>query len=151
MCVTPPYLAWSPLCIQQSVYNHHGRCSLLSRTYFHLPPSSSGSRWEVWQRHLPGFSFPANCPLRHHLQPEDISVWSYSGVPARNAKQCIFPSSWLDIWLDPANNTTVSILENSFAEKGVCVLKLEGSEQIQSFILRSSRLVNIFVSRGWSP
>merc|ERR1719513_501985 len=62
-----------------------------------------------------------------------------SGVPARTATTCSFPPGWLDIWLEPAGNTTVSILERSFAEAGQCVLQLESNKQLQSFILRSSR------------
>ena len=60
-------------------------------------------------------------------------------MPARSATTCSFPPSWLDIWLEPAGNNTVSILQRNFAAAGQCVLQLEGSKQVQSFILRSSR------------
>ena len=76
---------------------------------------------------------------RYSLFPKAHLPTLVSGVPARNSQTCTFPSTWLDIWLEPASNTTVSILHNSFAEKGGCVLRLEGKKYIKSFILRSSR------------
>jgi len=59
------------------------------------------------------------------------------GVGAKVSSDCFFPTDLRDLWLDPNSNSTLSILTDTWATTGRCVLQLEGSPPRKVFVLRS--------------